>query len=570
MSRFRPVALRPVAFCLVALGLLLAAPASPRTFGRYNANLLPETPGAEGLSVPLAMLQLAALRVARFDGPGRELARPVPPEMVALPTGGLAQGSRANEGAAAEHPRHWVELDAFAIDRTEVPRAAYLACVEAKRCAPLEMPEGAPPPDDAEPVTGVRWQDAQDYCTWAGKRLPTEAQWEYAARSAGRDQTHPWGNELASCQRAWMTQAKAGCDQLRVAKPCAIQAGASAQGVCDLIGNVWEWTADWYAPYRPDAAWNPSGPEKGLARVARGGSWLEFKQSARAAARGPRMPETRAADLGFRCVLPLTTAAAAAPAPSTTAARIAGDSAAWPPESSPHVDAATGLRYIWLADGTFHFGCEPRDPHCFADEKPGSQEAVHGFWLAERDVTIATYERCIDAGICGASDAGGSCNARVPDHAEHPVNCVNWYQAELFCTWAGARLPSAIEWEYAAKGGEGRIHPWGDDAVSQERVNFCDKRCAELHPDWMWPDKTQDDGWEATSPVGLFPAGASRQGLLDMVGNAAQWTSTPSGLPARHVRGGGWDLYARYLRNSARTSLPPSHWFDNVTIRCAR
>ena len=131
-------------------------------------------------------------------------------------------------------------------------------------------------------------------------------------------------------------------------------------------------------------------------------------------------------------------------------------------------------------------------------------------------------------------------------------------------------MPSVIEWEYAAKGGEGRIYPWGDAVLDQTRANYCDKRCLELHPDWMWPDKNADDGWNSTSPVGLFPAGASNQGLLVMVGNAAQWTSTAVSLASRNVRGGGWDLRARYLRNSARTALPPSHWFDNVTIRCAR
>jgi formylglycine-generating enzyme required for sulfatase activity len=176
----------------------------------------------------------------------------------------------------------------------------------------------------------------------------------------------------------------------------------------------------------------------------------------------------------------------------------------------------------------------------------------------------------VDDGNCGPSDLGGSCTARRIDRQDHPANCVSWYQAELFCAWAGARLPTVQEWEFAAKGREGRVYPWGNQKPDATRANYCDVQCGKLHPDWMWPDKTIDDGWAATAPVGKFPAGASRDGLLDLVGNAAQWTTTQTTLPARQVRGGGWDLYARYLRNSVHTSLPPSHWFDNVTIRCAR
>ena len=562
MSRFARV------FSIAILASVGYSPvASAVTFGHYDADLLPEPPCAEGLDLVFGMLAVAAQRVAGAEAPPSPRRTPVPPGMVALPAGGVALGSRAEEGNAVEHPRHWVQLDAFALDRTEVTQGAYGQCVAAGKCAPPQLPAGATPSDDAQPVTGVRWLDAADFCAWSGKQLPTEAQWEYAARGAGQDISHPWGDELATCRRAWMTDAKPGCGAQRLTTPCQIPAGSSPQGICDLVGNVWEWTADWYAPYQPDAVWNPRGPAQGLARVVRGGSWLEFVHSARAAARAPRLPETRAVDLGFRCAAPLTDAVTVA---SQAVAPLAGDAQPWSPESSPHTDPGTGLRYIWLPGGSFTFGCEPSDSHCFADEKPGVVTQVDGFWLGEIDVTAAGYHACVLAGVCGAADSSGSCNARVAERQQHPANCVSAYQAEVFCTWAGARLPTAIEWEFAAKGGEGRVYPWGSADVGPTRTNYCDKRCGGLHPDWMWPDKKADDGWAATAPVGSFPLGASRHGLLDMVGNAAQWTATPHGVQAREVRGGGWDLYARYLRNSARTALPPSHWFDNVTIRCAR
>jgi formylglycine-generating enzyme required for sulfatase activity len=544
--------------------LLFALPVQASTFGRVNANLLPAPIGQDGLTLVAAMLQLAGERVAKFEGPIRLVPGAVPQDMVALPAGGFAMGSRTEEGQASEHPRHWVQLDAFALDRTEVSLAAYMACVNDKGCRPPTAIAAAPTPSDAQAVTGVTWHDAHDYCEKLGKRLPTEAEWEYAARSAGRDWTHPWGDQLATCQRAWITQAKSGCDKQQMASPCAIQAGASVEGVCDLIGGVWEWTADAYGAYRAEAAWNPAGPDHARARVVRGGSWLEFEMTSRSAARAPRLPGTVGADLGFRCAASLTEGPGTRAASRTVAIERAQET--WAAGQPGEKKAG----YIWIPGGPFHFGCEAKDTACFADEKPGQDVTIAGFWLAEKDATAADYQRCVDSGECGAADLGGSCNARVADRQDHPINCVSAWQAEVYCASIHARLPSAVEWESAAKGGEGRIYPWGDAVLDQTRANYCDKRCLELHPDWMWPDKNADDGWNSTSPVGLFPAGASKQGLLDMVGNAAQWTASAATLPSRDVRGGGWDLYARYLRNSARTALPPSHWFDNVTIRCAR
>ena len=187
---------------LFAFSLASGEPALARTFGRVNEHLLPAPLGQDGLTLVAAMLQLAGERVARGEGPKALVPGPVRPEMVALPAGGFAMGSRDDEGQAAEHPRHRVQLDAFAMDRTEVTLGALMACVKANRCAYPAGIADAPTPVDAQPVTAVGWQAAADYCAYAGKRLPTEAEWEYAARSAGRDWTHPWGDEVASCQRA--------------------------------------------------------------------------------------------------------------------------------------------------------------------------------------------------------------------------------------------------------------------------------------------------------------------------------------------------------------------------------
>ena len=234
------------------------------------------------------------------------------------------------------------------------------------------------------------------------------------------------------------------------------------------------------------------------------------------------------------------------------------------------VEPKTGMEFVRIPGGKSVHGCEASDTHCFDGEKPVRQVAVGSFWMAKTDATLAMYEKCVASGTCSAPITGGSCNWKVAGREQHPINCITWTQAKTFCDWAGSRLPTADEWEHAAKGGEGRMFPWGHDPVTATRANFCEKRCFQLHIDWTWTDRTIDDGWESTSPVGSYPQGASKHGLLDMAGNAQQWTSTDAPLGTKEARGGAWDVYPRYLRSSARVELLPTGWFDNVTVRCAQ
>ena len=247
-----------------------------------------------------------------------------------------------------------------------------------------------------------------------------------------------------------------------------------------------------------------------------------------------------------------------------------------PPRSAAKTGAAnriepkTGIELVRIPGGRFHRGCEPTDSHCFDDERPGADVTVGPFFLGKTDTTIAMYEKCVAAGACTPPATGGSCNWKVAGREKHPVNCIDWRQANAFCAWIGGRLPSVDEWEYAAKGGEGRIYPWGNQPVTAARANFCEARCFQLHVDWTWTDRSQDDGWASTAPVGSYPAGASKHGLLDMAGNASQWTSSDGPPGTKEARGGAWDLYPRYLRTSTRIKLRPAGWFDNVTVRCAQ
>ncbi len=174
-------------------------------------------------------------------------------------------------------PYHEVYLDGYYIDHTEVTVDAYSACVAAGGCTapPFISPycNWGVAGRGLHPVNCVTWQQVYEYCAWAGKRLPTEAEWEKAARGTdGRK--YPWGNETATCEYAVTYENGCGCGIDSMMPVCSKSpAGDSPYGLCDMAGNVLEWTADWYLSnyYSTSPASNPTGPISGSTRVYRGG-----------------------------------------------------------------------------------------------------------------------------------------------------------------------------------------------------------------------------------------------------------------------------------------------------------
>ncbi len=227
-----------------------------------------------------------------------------PPEgMVFVPAGEFIMGSPEGEGDDDEHPQRTVYLDAFYIGKYEVTNAEYKECVDAGACDPPSMnssytrdPYYGNPEYDNYPVIYVSWYDAQAYCDWKGVRLPTEAEWEKAAR--GTDgQEYPWGNEAPD-------ETKLN-HELTVGNTTEVGSypdGASPYGAMDMAGNVYEWVADWYDPdyYREAPNRNPQGPDSGNSRVLRGGSWFNDQGFARCAYRSGFYPVYRGSYGGFR------------------------------------------------------------------------------------------------------------------------------------------------------------------------------------------------------------------------------------------------------------------------------
>jgi formylglycine-generating enzyme required for sulfatase activity len=242
--------------------------------------------------------------------------------MKAIAGGSFMMGS---EAAPAEIPVHNVTLSAFYIDLTEVTNAAWAACVTAGACPH----PGSTDSFDHKPYYGVEafnnypvvfisWYNADAYCHWRGARLPSEAEWEMAARwnpQTGTASVYPWGD-------TWIPANLNACDasclldegfkdrsyddgQPQMSSVDAFPADLSPMGVADLAGNVAEWVADWYSPtyYGVSVADNPAGPAAGVQRAVRGGSWSLDKNWARGAARSHFGPLTQAAGIGFRCAL---------------------------------------------------------------------------------------------------------------------------------------------------------------------------------------------------------------------------------------------------------------------------
>jgi sulfatase modifying factor 1 len=270
-----------------------------------------------------------------------------PAARVSSPQWSFAMGDGFAEGDASELPVHRVRLSPFRLDATAVTNAEFAAFVAAAgyvtdaerygssavfhllvdgaadvagpvpgtpwwlnvRGATWRSPEGGRSSVEGRgdhPVVHVSWRDAAAYAAWAGRRLPTEAEWEYAARGGLAGKRFPWGDEPGDCNifRGTFPDRPQG----RVGTVAAAAGPANAYGLRNLVGNVWEWCADWFSAryYEESPRDDPPGPPAGSERVMRGGSYLchdSYCRRDRVAARTSNTPDSSAGNLGFRCAI---------------------------------------------------------------------------------------------------------------------------------------------------------------------------------------------------------------------------------------------------------------------------
>ena len=297
----------------------------------YPTNKIADHQTANYLNVgPLQPYTTYFWKVVAFDQHGMPATGPVwsfstsdstiiPGEMVYIPAGEFKMGcDPAHNGgyscSSDELPLHNVYLDAFYIDKTEVTNAQYEQCVSAGACDAPYSSSSYTRADyygnaeyDNYPVVYVDWYRAEDYCTWAGKRLPTEAEWEKAARGTS-PKAYPWGDGEPTCSLA--NSYNDATSNYCVGDTSAVgsyPSGASPYGALDMAGNVWEWVSDWWdgSYYASQTSWNnPTGPSTGTYKVLRGGSWLYGWTDLRTAARNIYYPDLDSYSVGFRCVSP--------------------------------------------------------------------------------------------------------------------------------------------------------------------------------------------------------------------------------------------------------------------------
>ena len=234
--------------------------------------------------------------------------------MVYVPTGEFTMGredGREDSYYDNEKPTHTVYLDAFWIDQTEVTNAMYTLCVQDGECSSRKVVPSytrieyyGNPQYDNYPVVFVSWNDALSFCNWAGRRLPTEAEWEKAARGID-ERKHPWGDEPPEHPNS--TFVNLGAEIYDTMEVGSFPKGVSPYGALDMAGNVWEWVNDWYDPlyYQYSSDLNPTGPETGIGHVIRGYYWNFGAESPTTIRVGGEwsVPSYKSETIGFRCAM---------------------------------------------------------------------------------------------------------------------------------------------------------------------------------------------------------------------------------------------------------------------------
>jgi len=480
-------------------------------------------------------------------------------EMIDLCLVGTVESACSDGLFSDQSPPHVADISSFYLDKTEVSNSAYRQCVFAGRCSEPGSWSRDNFSSGNQPVVDVEWGDAVAFCQWAGKRLPTEAEWEYAAygRSGGR---YAWGDEAPRAGLA--TYCDAACvrneytveddpDRRRGPDPVwSNSSGASPDGVLNLSGNVWEWTADKYdkdyfvqlasrSPVRGPINYSDSSSAR---RVIKGAGWDDTPIYLDPRHRKARSPDAATRYLGFRC---------AANRPMSGMVRIPGGRFSRGRDEA----ALTALLEECMADAVLKkcsYGSR------FADQVPTHRVTLSAFGIDAFPVTNGMYRKCHERGAC-KGEASLHLTGRSGEH--QPVTLVKWDDAESYCESVGKRLCTEMEWEAAARGDTGALYPWGTSDITPDHAVYCSGACESV------PSKARlKDG--SFRPAEILSKGLNKSplGVYDMVGNVLEWTASKYvGRPFRKCKGECKDPHKRVRKKKEKVVCKGGSYTDGPT-----
>ncbi len=554
--------------------------------------------------------------------------------LVYIPPGEFIMG--AKYGTDLEKPMHYVYLDAYYIGRFPVTNRQYHEFATATKS---DLPPYMQQPgynDPEQPVVGVSWHDATKFCEWCSARtekeyfLPTEAQWEKAARGI-EGFRYPWGDDKPTPERANYHEGTA------VGPPSEVTShpdGASPFGCQDMAGNAWEWVSDAFngRPYDTSRYENPPPLADSDKRMLRGGGRAGKGDFLRITRRVGADPGTRARQTGFRIAREV---AESEVQPGSMKVRYEARSIVKQakqaisenrrrqattllikalklnPDNRAAIDLLKGMPELPeglepAKDAKYHAGTGlPLEAICTVtgaimvlvpvgkfqmgsdrgaqDEKPAHEVLLDSFYMDKYEVTNEMFANFLEkTGHKESKDSAvlfeshphgvvwrGGRWIPAPRLRKHPAVCVTWQGALEYAQWAGLDLPTEAQWEKAAKGTDGRFFPWGNE--------FSSAKC-----------NCKQSGIMHTTPVHQYKDGISPYGCWDMSGNVWEWcydwyapdyyAQCPDSEPLGPVdgemkvlRSGGWGADAAAIRCSARYYAPPEIHIETLGgFRCVK
>ena len=468
-------------------------------------------------------------------------------QMVEVRGGTFTMGATSEQGSDAksdEKPAHKVTLSDYYIGKTEVTQALWEA-VMGKSLSQIASENGWDTygVGDNYPMYYISWNDCKAFISklnaLTGKtfRMPTEAEWEYAARGGSKSRGYKYSGRDNIDDVAWYPYNSGDKTHEVGAK------SPNELGLYDMSGNVYEWCSDWYGDYSSASQTNPKGRDSGTFRVRRGGSWVNDAGCCRCSYRGYDDPSYRGHYIGLRLCLSDN------PALETSSVT---------PSVETYYANGVAFQMVEVRGGTFTMGAtSEQEVDAFGDEKPAHEVTLSDYYIGKTEVTQALWKAVMGN------------NPSYFEGENLPVECISWHDCKTFISKLNAltgknfRMPTEAEWEYAARGGsKSRGYKYSGSNTLDDVAWYSGNSDSETH----------EVGTKSPNELGLY----------DMSGNVSEWCNDwhgdyssasqtnpkgPDSGTKRVDRGGGWWHHAGGCRCSYRSCSGPDSGSYDLGIR---